>query len=134
MLTKRHVLQSIVGLIEVNDFELLSENVILSEMADPADFDRIRAIAAMIKRFYDDFDYRESVEFCTFVEGKTRECEALYRRMAGDPKKAKVYRSRLGISVLDLPATAALQTLLPAAAADDLARLSAIVMEIRNPA
>lgn len=63
MLTRRQLLQAIVGLIEVSDYSLLNQDAVLREMASPADFALVREIAGGIKRLYDSFDYTQSMEY-----------------------------------------------------------------------
>lgn len=133
VLTRRQLLQAIVGLIEVSDYGLLSQDAVLGEMADPADFSRIREIAGMVKRFYDEFDYTQSMEYRASVQGKSAAYEEVSQRMASDAKKAATHRARLGMAFLELPATTELQSLLPAAVNEDLAKLARSVSALRNP-
>ena len=133
VITKRQLLQAVVGLIEVNDYQLLSHRPALGEIAHPDDFELVGRIARTVKSLYDDFDYTESPEFLRSIEGKSDRFAEMKRRLASDPQRRAEQRDRLAEALVELPDTTRLLALVPQRRRVEVDEITRWLSALRNP-
>jgi hypothetical protein len=105
----------------------------MKEMADPADFNRVREIARSSKSLLDSFDYTRSPEFGSSVSGKGDDFVEMKKRLLRQPTKKAEQRKRLGEAFIALPDTSELRALLPESCSAEIEGLATHVRALRNP-
>jgi hypothetical protein len=133
VITKRQVLQAIVGLIQVGDYELLKQQAVLAELGSPSDFGRILQIARAVKSLYDDFDFTKSSEFLRSIEGKSNNFAEVKRRLVSDPIKKAEQRARFAGAMIELPDADHLLGMIPEQQRSKVEELARAVADLPNP-
>src|SRR5205814_1739354 len=118
---------------EVADFELLKQDAVLREMAAPSDFDRVRKIAKVMKSLIDNFDYTQSPEFLSTLEGKGDAFIQMKRRLMKEPKRAAESKKVFSQKLINLPNADAVQSLVAPERHADIALLKKEMRSIQDP-
>lgn len=134
MLTKLELCRLIVGLVEVNDADLVDQDALLSvDVCTHDDRIAVRVIRDLIRRLYLDFDYVASPRFKAETDGKSSAFSAMLSKRYSDPVQRKecqrVYAVALG-SILD---DNNVYNLTRTAEHDSLDRLRELLNALRNP-
>jgi hypothetical protein len=100
MLTKSELCRILVGLIEVNDADLLEQgNILSSSVCSPSDHKVIWGIRDLMTQLYIDFDYLVSPRFEAEVEGKSPAYSAMLRKRYTDPVRLTELRREYGVAL-----------------------------------
>lgn len=113
-LTKRQVLATIIGLIEVNDYDIIEpESGFEAEFCSPADAPTVRTLAAEVKDFHDTYDYGESALFRQELDGRGESAREMKLKIALRPEKKKEYWEQASNALLNIMENDDLRVLLP---------------------
>ena len=95
MLSKPELIRFLIGLIEVNDADLIDDDSLLPPEISAAD-DRamIRRLRDVLQRLYRDFDYLTSPEFAALADGKSDAYRAMLTKLWSDPEKRRQQRDK----------------------------------------
>lgn len=106
MLSKSQLAKFLVGLAEVNDTDLVTDDGILSqEICAPHDRAAVRQLAELIRNLHGEYSYLESPEFRTLISGKSDAyCDMLRKRSStpmNNARTRKTYAEALGAILAD---------------------------------
>jgi len=134
MLTRSELCRMIVGLIEVNDANLLEQGDILSvSVCTPSDHTVIRGIRDLMNQLYLDFDYLVSPRFEAEIEGKSPAYSATLRKRYADPVLRKELRRVYGVALTRILDDNEAYTLTKTAEHESLDRLREWLNALENP-
>ena len=103
MLSKPELARFLIGLVEVNDADLIDDDSILSpEICAAVDRVAIRRLRDMIQHLYRDFDYLATPEFTAMANGKSDALRAMLARRWSDPERQTEQRKKLAHSLASL--------------------------------
>jgi len=88
MLSKEGLLRFVVGLVVVNDGDLIDDDSLLPpDVCAASDRDVVRRIRDLIQTLYRDFDYLTSPEFARLADGKSDAYCSMLRKTWTRPEK-----------------------------------------------
>jgi|GEM_PF-1067546 hypothetical protein len=134
MLTKLELCRMIVGLVEVNDGELLDQDAILS--ADVCTLDdraAVRRIRDLILRLYLDFDYLASPRFAAETDGKSSAFSGMLSQRYADPVQRRERRRQYAVALASILDDNDAYTLTRASEHESLDRLCVLLNALSNP-
>lgn len=134
MLTKPELCRMIVGLVEVNDADLLDQDALLSaDVCTHDDRTAVRVIRDLIRRLYLDFDYVASPRFNAETDGKSSAYFARLSKQYSDPIQRKECRRVYAIALANVLDENDVYNLTRTAEHDSLDRLRELLNALRNP-
>jgi hypothetical protein len=93
VLSKTQLAKFLIGLVEVNDADLVDDDSILSpEICDADDRVVIRRLRDMIQNLYRDFDYTASPEFAALTSGKSVAYRSMLTKQCSAPERRNEHR------------------------------------------
>jgi hypothetical protein len=104
MLTPIEAFETILGLVEINAWDIFDEVT----RKHPADFPEqnhslYRRIGESIRAVLHEYDYTTSPEFAAGVEGKSEAVVAMKARFQAEPVKRSLHRQQLADALHELP-------------------------------
>ena len=88
MLSKPELAGFLIGLVKINDADLIDDNALLTpEICAADDRTAIRRLRDMIQSLYREYDYLASPEFATMANGKSDAYRAMLAKRWSDPEK-----------------------------------------------
>ena len=88
MLSQSELAGFLIGLVKINDADLIDDDALLTpEICAADDRAAIRRLRDMIQSLYRDFDYLASREFAAMGNGKSNAYRAMLARIWNDPEK-----------------------------------------------
>lgn len=134
MLTKPELCRMIVGLVDVNDADLLDQDALLSaDVCTHDDRTAVRVIRDLIRRLYLDFDYVASPRFNAETDGKSSAYSARLSKRYSDPIQRKECRRVYAIALANVLDENDVYNLTRTAEHDSLDRLRELLNALRNP-
>ncbi|MBN8599559.1 MAG: hypothetical protein J0M26_00805 [Planctomycetes bacterium] len=134
MLTKPELCRMIVGLVEINDAELLDQDTILSaDVCTHADRIVVRIIRDIILRLYLEFDYVASPRFNAETDGKSSAFSAKLSKSYSNPVQRKECRRMYAVALANILDDNSVYDLTRTAEHDSLDRLRELLNGLRNP-
>ena len=134
MLTKPELCRMIVGLVEVNDADLLDQDALLSaDVCTHDDRTEVRVIRDLIRRLYLDFDYVASPRFNAETDGKSSAYSAKLSKRYSDPIQRKEFRRVYAVALANVLDKNDVYNLTRTAEHDSLDRLRELLNGLTNP-
>lgn len=134
MLTRSELCRMIVGLIEVNDANLLEQgNILSAEVCTLGDHTVIRGIRDLMNQLYIDFDYLVSPRFEDEIEGKSPAYSAMLRKRYTDPVRRTELRRAYGVALAKILDDNEAYTLTKTAEHGSLDRIREWLHALENP-
>lgn len=131
MLSAGDVLKMLVGLKEVGDLDIVSSDAVLSSTCRNEDRPTVLAMAAIVEQLLDVFDYEESPEFQSKINGKSDDVQAMHRKLLS-PDRRKKLLTRFGKALTELLVSEEAFDLVPSENHDRLSELRALASRISN--
>ncbi|MCC9602246.1 hypothetical protein LOC67_16950 [Stieleria sp. JC731] len=124
----------IVGLVEVNDADLLDQDAILSaDVCTHGDRSALRTIRDLIHRLYQDFNYLESPRFTAETDGKSVAFSRMLSKRYSDPVRRTEFRSTYAVALAKILDDNDAYTLTKPADHKSLDRLREMLNSLENP-
>ena len=134
MLTRSELCRMFIGLIEVNDADLLEQgNILSADVCTLGDHALIRGICDLMKKLYIDFDYLVSPRFEAEIEGKSPAYSAMLRKRYTDPVRRTELRLVYGVALTRILDDNEAYTLTKTAEHESLDRLREWLNALENP-
>ncbi|WP_345689638.1 hypothetical protein [Novipirellula caenicola] len=134
MLTKPELCRMIVGLVEVNDADLLDQDTILSaDVCTHGDRTAVRGIRDLMHRLYLDFDYLASPRFLAETDGKSSSFSGMLSKRYSDPVQRTESRHAYAVALANILDDNDAYTLTKTAEHDSLDRLRELLNGLENP-
>jgi hypothetical protein len=134
MLTKPEVCRMIVGLVEVNNADLLDQDAILSpDVCTHDDRAAVRRIRDLILQLYLDFDYLASPRFAAETDGKSSVFAGMLSKRYADPVQRKERRRQYAVALASILDDNDAYTLTRTAEHESLDRLCELLNALSNP-
>lgn len=103
MLSKKQVLQMIVGLIEVGDGDLAQKGYILNDsVCKKEDKKKVQLLAKSIYQIYRDFDYSNSVEFLDSISEKSDSVKEMKLNLISSGAVKKKHLTDISSALIEL--------------------------------
>lgn len=129
MLSAGDVLKMLVGLREVGDLDIVSSEAVLSSACRTEDRPKVLAMAAIVEQLLDSFNYEESPEFQSKINGKPDDVQAMHRKFLS-PDRRKKLLTRFGKSLTELLVSDEAFDLVPSENHDWLSELRTLASSI----
>jgi hypothetical protein len=101
MLDAEQVLKMLVGLKEVGDLETVGSESVLASVCKADDRPKVLAMASIVERLLDEFDYETSPEFLCKIDGKSEQLQAMQRNLLTSERR-KQLAERFGRSLTQI--------------------------------
>ena len=103
MISKKELLNLLVGLIEVSDYESIEKAQNFgNEVCKPSDEVKVKLLANLIRQLLMGFEYSESKEFLDSVSGKSEEFKLMKLKLINRPAKKNQLVEELAHALVDL--------------------------------
>tara|TARA_R110002072_G_C7569344_1_gene500963 strand:- start:82 stop:468 length:387 start_codon:yes stop_codon:yes gene_type:complete len=124
----------IVGLVEVNDADLLDQDAILSvDVCTPGERTAVRGIRDLIHQLYLHFDYLASPRFVDETDGKSSAFSGMLRKRYSDPVRRAECRRAYAVALANILDENDAYSLTKTAEHDSLDRLRELLNALANP-
>jgi hypothetical protein len=134
MLTKSELRRMIVGLVEVNDANLLDQvNILSPDVCAHADHAAIRGIRDLVNQLYLGFDYLASPRFKAEIKGKSPAFSDMLRKRYTDPVRRAEWRRTYGVALTRVLDDDQAYTLTKTVEHGSLDRLRELLSALENP-
>lgn len=101
MLQAEEVLKVLVGLKEAGDLEIVGSESVLANICKFNDRPKVLAMASIVRRLLDEFDYELSPEFLEKIDGKSEHLQAMQRKLLTRERR-KQLAERFGRSLTQI--------------------------------
>jgi hypothetical protein len=119
----------IVGLKQVGDLDLIENESVLADVCNADDRPRVLAMASLVERLFDKFDYESSPEFLSKLDGRSETLRAMQIKLLTAEKK-KQLAERFGCSLTQILCSQDAYVLVPPDSHADLDELKAMASSI----
>ena len=133
MLTKRQLLDMLVGLTRANDISLVDDpKVMTREVCLEGDLPLVRLMATITSELYTTFNYANSPEFLRSVSGKTEAVRAM-RLKSITPQRRTEMQKRFGDALVQIMESDEILDLVESSRHERIKELRALLLEVFNP-